>query len=82
MGVSTTQIIELPAWAYERFLDLQDRILREDITTEMARYEAIEILSPFWDHEPEPWEATEIVLKRTTLSILTSTGQKQSTVVN
>ena len=70
MATRRVNRIELPIKDYERFLDLQKRILASDVTPEMARFETIEILSPYWDHTPEPWEATEVVLKPIISNIL------------
>lgn len=57
--------VELPLQDYERFLDIQHRILTHDIDPETARYEMIEILKTHMDHIPETWETTEITLART-----------------
>ena len=67
---SPTRRIELPLKAYEAFLDLQGRILRMEVDFETARYETIEIIAPYCDGLPEPWEASEVVLKKTPMSIL------------
>jgi hypothetical protein len=66
--VEKTAVIELPADAFDRWLDLQHRMLTEYYDPEAAKAEAIEILSPHWTHHPEPWERTEVVLKRTIMS--------------
>ena len=68
--MTPTNRIELPAHAYEAFLDLRNRVLAYEIDPEMAQLEAINILSPYWTHQPEPWERTEVVLKPATMSIL------------
>ena len=65
-------IIELPIDDYERFKDLQRKILTYDIDPDIARYEMIEILSPHWTHVPEPWERTEVRLKKVISSIITT----------
>ena len=70
MPTSPTNKIELPLKAYEAFMELQKRILTCDVDPEIARHEMIDILSPYWDHMPEPWEATEVVLKHVPISIL------------
>lgn len=61
--------IQLPIEAYDAFMDLQARILSYDVDPETANFEAIEILKHHWDHQPEPWEQTEIVLKSTATSL-------------
>jgi hypothetical protein len=65
--LAPTGQVELPLDAYERFKDLQHRILTHNIDPEVARYELIELLSPHWDHLPEPWERIEVSLKPTTM---------------
>lgn len=67
---SPTNRIELPVEVYERFLDLQHRILTCEIDHEAAGNEMRDLLSPYWTHQPQPWEATEIVLKRVPMSSL------------
>ena len=62
-------LIELPLAAYEAFQELQRKIIAADIAPEMAKYEAIEILKPYWSHMPEWWETTEVVLKKAITSI-------------
>lgn len=57
--------VELPLADYDKFLDLQRRVLTCDVDPETARYEMIELLRPYLDHTPEPWETTEISLQRT-----------------
>lgn len=69
-----TLIIALPAKDYERFLDLQQRIINYEIDPEMATYETIEILSPYWERRPEPWESTQVVLKKSIMSIVSPSG--------
>jgi hypothetical protein len=66
-----TNRIELPLDAYERFKELHRQILCSEIDPDLARYEMIELLKTYWEHEPEPWEATEIVLKKAAISIST-----------
>lgn len=70
MSYTPTGRIELPAHAYEAFLDLQDRILRYEVEPDDAVAEMERILSPYWVKRPEHWEATEVVLKLTPTSIL------------
>jgi len=60
-----TNTIELPLEAYERFKDLQHRVLTYEVDPEVARHEMIDLLSPYWDHLPEPWERTEVALRPT-----------------
>lgn len=62
--------IELPVAAYEAFLDLRNRVLAYEIDPETAQAECIEILRPYWTHQPQPWEKTEIVLKPTVSNIV------------
>ena len=69
MAKEALNLIELPLAAYEAFQELQRKIIAADIDPEMAQYEAIEILKPYWSHQPEWWETTEIVLKKATMSI-------------
>ena len=61
-------LIELPLPAYEAFQELQRKIIAADIDPQMANYEAIEILKPYWTHQPEWWETTEVVLKKAIMS--------------
>jgi hypothetical protein len=63
--------VELPIYQYDLFCELQRKILTYEIEPEQARYEMIELIRPFMDHTPEPWEKTEIVLKKV-ISNLTS----------
>lgn len=63
-----TNRIELPAHAYEAFLDLQNRLLTAEIDQGTAFDEMAAILSPYWSHQPNPWEQTEIVLKQVPMS--------------
>ena len=71
MAKEALNLIELPLPAYEAFQELQRKIIAADIDPEMAQYEAIEILKPYWSHQPEWWETTEIVLKKAVMSIST-----------
>jgi hypothetical protein len=61
-------LVEVPADVYERFLNLGEQIINMEIDPEIARFEIIALLSPYWDHIPESWEHTEVALAPKTRS--------------
>lgn len=72
MSTPGYNLVELPIYEYDLYLELQRKILTFDIEPEQARYEMIELIRPFMDHTPEPWERTEISLRKVVSNLTTS----------
>ena len=69
--MKVNNLVELPLYQYDLFLELQRKILAYDIDPDQARVEMLDLVGPFMDHTPEPWERTEVVLKKS-ISTLTT----------